>query len=205
MNDETTAGQLKGKIPQESIVDDAQFRNALSAWYRAKSGASRPQKVERDFAALIAAIDNFRAPMVADPAGVAVQRLRELAAGRITGEIPVFEYSIAADRIAELESALAATVKGVPSEALEVGPFTLEQRMPPKDTQVLIYWPCSDGTFGCAVDEWSDLYEDPIGTGGPTICVGEGWMRHDADVVYWAPIPVVSFAAPLAGTTGGGE
>lgn len=46
---------------QGSIAADAQFRELLSAWYRGKSGTSRPQKVERDFAALVAYIDS-RAP-----------------------------------------------------------------------------------------------------------------------------------------------
>lgn len=39
------------------------------------------------------------------PSGTA-KRLRDLAAGKITGEIPVFEYSLAADRIQDLEGLL---------------------------------------------------------------------------------------------------
>lgn len=149
------------------------------------------------------------APMVADPAGVAVKLLQELRYLDDHCEIaPVDELSKdfvwLTERITKFLDG-AATVKAVPSEALDDGPFTLEQRMPPKDVEVLIYWPCSDGTFACAVDEWSDLHEDPIGMGGPTICVGEGWLRHEADVTYWAPIPAVKIAAPLADKTGGGE
>lgn len=85
------------------------------------------------------------------------------------------------------------------------GPFELDYRMPPKDVGVLVYWPCTDGTYEVRMDEWSDLYEDPIGMGGPTICVGEGWVSYgDENITHWAPIatPLKQAAAAPASANG---
>lgn len=86
--------------------------------------------------------------------------------------------------------------------ARQESPFELDHRMPPKDVEVLVYWPCTDGTYQVRMDEWSDLHEDPIGMGGPTLCVGEGWVSYgDENITHWAPIATPSSqtcAAPAA-------
>jgi hypothetical protein len=57
-----------------------------------------------------------RAPLPAQATGTA-KRLRDLAAGKIAGEIPAFEYSLAADRIQDLEGLLEQAKDAAPAHA----------------------------------------------------------------------------------------
>jgi len=72
--------------------------------------------------------------------------------------------------------------------------ISMADKMPPKGESVLIFYP-QDIAEPYRIDMWDEWHEDPIGMGGPTICVGEGFMSFgDDDIEYWMPLPAIAAA-----------
>lgn len=67
--------------------------------------------------------------------------------------------------------------------------ISMADKMPPKGESVLIFYP-HDVAEPYRIDMWDEWHEDHIGMGGPTVCVGEGFMSYgDDDIEYWMPLP----------------
>lgn len=67
--------------------------------------------------------------------------------------------------------------------------ISMADKMPPKGESVLIFYP-QDVAEPYRIDMWDEWHEDHIGMGGPTVCVGEGFMSYgDDDIEYWMPLP----------------
>lgn len=66
--------------------------------------------------------------------------------------------------------------------------ISVQDRMPPDDTPVLVYVPGSE-MMAFAIDQWQMQREAPLGWSSATIETGMGWCDHDyEDVSHWMPL-----------------
>lgn len=84
--------------------------------------------------------------------------------------------------------------------------ISVQDRMPPDDTPVLIYVPGNE-MLAFAIDQWQMQREAPLDWSSATIETGMGWCDHDyEDVSHWMPLtaPEPTVVRPLGhgGMTG---
>ena len=66
--------------------------------------------------------------------------------------------------------------------------ISVQDRMPPDDTPVLVYVPGNE-MLAFAIDQWQMQREAPLGWSSATIETGMGWCDHDyEDVSHWMPL-----------------
>ena len=69
------------------------------------------------------------------------------------------------------------------------GWISVEDRMPPDDTPVLVYTPSYSESLPFAIDEWRMQREAPVSWSSHTVETGMAWCEHEFDeVTHWRPL-----------------